>query len=252
MTRPRYDSIGHGYADRRREEPRFRELLVAALGDARTVVNVGAGTGSYEPRDRLVIAVEPSDVMAAQRPRELAPAIRAFAQDLPLRDGSVDAAMAILSVHHWDEGQERGVRELRRVATGPVVLLTCDPQASGAMWLMADYIPEVAAQDRRIFPGMDLLAAWLGGRTRVEVVPVPRDTRDGMLLSFWAHPERVLDASARNATSGFARLAPAVVERATAALRRDLEDGTWDARHGHLRTLDAYDAGLRLVVNTPG
>ncbi len=251
MTRPRYDGIGHGYAGTRREEPRFRALIVAALGGSRTVVNVGAGAGSYEPRDRHVIAVEPSDVMAAQRPRELAPALKAFAHRLPLRDGSVDAAMSVLSVHHWDEGQEQGVRELRRVATGPVVILTCDPEVSGKVWLMADYIPEVAALDRRIFPGMDQFSTWLGGRTRVQVVPVPRDTRDWMLMSFWAHPERVLDASARNATSGFARLHPAVVDRATAAVRRDLEEGTWDARYGHLRKLDSYDAGLRLVVNTP-
>jgi SAM-dependent methyltransferase len=214
-------------------------------------VNVGAGAGSYEPRDRRVIAVEPSAVMAAQRPRELAPALKAVAHRLPLRDGSVDAAMAILSVHHWDEGQEQGVRELRRVATGPVVILTCDPEVSGAMWLMADYIPEVAAMDRRIFPGMDLLSTWLGGKTRVQVVPVPRDTRDWMLMSFWAHPERVLDASARNATSGFARMPPGAAARVAAAIRRDLDDGTWDARHGHLRGLDAYDAGLRLVVDTP-
>jgi SAM-dependent methyltransferase len=250
----RYDRIGEGYARTRREDPRLAERLVAALGAARTVVNVGAGAGSYEPRDRHVIAVEPSDRMAAQRPRELAPAIRATADALPLRDGSVDAAMTVLSLHHWDEGQERGVRELRRVATGPVVILTCDPEVSGAMWLMADYLPEVAALDRRIFPSMDRLAGWLGGRTRVEVIPVMRDTCDWTLMSFWAHPERVLDervldAGARNATSGFARMAPEVVERVVSEVRRDLQGGVWDARHGHLRGLDAYDAGMRLLVN---
>jgi hypothetical protein len=159
--------------------------------------------------------------------------------------------MAILSLHHWDDQQERGVRELRRVATGPVVIFTCDPAVSGAMWLMADYLPEVAALDHRIFPRLDALATWLGGATRVEVVPIPRDTCDWMLMSFWAHPERVLDPDARRATSGFARMAPAIVERVVAAVRRDLDDGTWDARHGHLRALDAHDAGLRLVVSTP-
>jgi SAM-dependent methyltransferase len=246
----RYDSIGHGYARTRHEERRFRELIAAALGSARTVVNVGAGAGSYEPRDRYVIPIEPSDVMAAQRPREMAPVLRCVAQNLPLRDGAVDAAMSVLSVHHWDEGQEKGVREMRRVAIGPVVILTCDAEVSGAMWLMADYLPEVAELDRRVFPRMEQLATWLGGKTQVEAVPIPRDTPDWMLMSFWAHPERVLDASARNATSGFARMAAAVVDRVVAAVQRDLDDGSWESRYGHLRMLDAYDVGLRLVINT--
>jgi SAM-dependent methyltransferase len=251
VSTPRYDAIGQGYALTRREDPRFRALLHAALGDARSVVNVGAGTGSYEPRDRHVVAIEPSDVMAAQRPPELAPALRAYADKLPLRDNSVDAAMAVLTVHHWDEGQEKGVRELRRVSRGPVVLLTYDAEVSGRTWLMADYLPELAALDRRIFPTMERLAQWLGGEVRVEPVPIPRDTPDWMLGSFWAHPERVLDAQARAATSGFARMAPAVVERVVKRLGRDLQDGSWDARHGALRALDAYDVGLRLVVATP-
>jgi SAM-dependent methyltransferase len=224
-------------------------LILAALGDARSVVNVGAGAGSYEPRDRRVLAIEPSEVMAAQRPSNLGPVVRAVAHRLPLRDGSVDAAMSILSLHHWDEHREQGVRELRRVATGPVVLFTCDVEVGGSMWLMADYLREVAELDRKIFPSMEQLSEWLGGRTRVEVVPVPRDVSDWMLMSFWAHPERVLDPAARNGTSGFTRMPPAVVQRVVEAVRRDLEDGTWDARHGHLRKLDAYDAGLRLVVS---
>lgn len=248
---PRYDRIGHGYASTRREDPRLRERILAALGGVRSVVNVGAGAGSYEPRDREVFAIEPSRVMAAQRPKTAAPAIRAMAQGLPLADDSVDAAMAALSLHHWDEHQEQGVRELRRVATGPVVLLTCDPEVSAAMWLMADYLPEVAELDRVTFPTMEQLAAWLGGRTQVEAIPVPRDTPDWTLMSFWAHPERVLDAAARQATSGFARMPSAVVGRVVAAVGRDLADGAWDARHGPLRKLDAYDAGLRLVRNLP-
>jgi SAM-dependent methyltransferase len=244
----RYDRIGEGYALRRREDPRFRALIHDALGDARTVVNVGAGAGSYEPSDRHVVAVEPSDVMAAQRPRGLAPAIRAGAGELPLRDGVADAAMAVVTLHHWDAEQERGVRELRRVARGPVVILTFDPRVSGSMWLMADYLPEVRALDDRIFPPPETLLAWLGGDGRVEAVPIPRDTPDWMLGSFWAHPERVLDPAARAATSGFARMAPAVVARCVTAVERDLASGAWDARHGHLRDLAAYDAGLRLVV----
>jgi SAM-dependent methyltransferase len=214
-------------------------------------VNVGAGAGSYEPDDRFVIAIEPSDVMAAQRPPELPPAIRASAGELPLRDQSVDAAMAILTVHHWDDEQESGVREMRRVARDAVVILTIDPNVSGQMWLMAEYLPEVAELDKKIFPDAGTLASWLGGTTRVEVVEIARDTPDWTLGSFWAHPERVLDAAARTATSGFARMEPAVVDRVVEAVRRDLESGAWDLNHGHLRQLTSYDAGLRLIVNTP-
>ena len=245
---PRYDRIGEGYARHRRPDPGFAAAIDAALGDARTVVNVGAGAGSYEPSGRHVVAIEPSDVMAAQRPAALAPAIRATAGRLPLRDASVDAAMAVLTVHHWDHEQEQGIRELRRVARGPVVVLTVDPRVSGATWMMADYLPEVAALDDEIFPLPETLADWLGGAVTVDVLEVPRDTPDHTLLSFWAHPERVLDAEARAATSGFARMQPAIVDRCVAAVGRDLASGAWDARHGHLRDLDAYDAGLRIVV----
>jgi SAM-dependent methyltransferase len=244
-----YDTIGHGYSQTRREDPHFRAQIHAALGDARTVVNVGAGTGAYEPPNRHVIAIEPSDVMAAQRPRHLAPAIRASAGSVPLRDRSVDAAMAILSVHHWDEEREKGVRELRRVARGPVVILTYDAIVSGGMWLMADYLPEVASMDLRIFPPPEQLAEWLGNEVRIEKLPIPRDTPDWQLGSFWAHPERVLDANARAATSGFARMPTNVVNRVVSEVSRDLASGEWDERYGHLRELDALDVGLRLVVS---
>jgi SAM-dependent methyltransferase len=246
----RYDRIGGGYAVTRREDPELRRRIHAALGDARTVVNVGAGAGSYEPRDRHVVAIEPSDVMAAQRPRGLAPAIRASAEALPLRDDAVDAAMAVLTVHHWDHARERGVREMRRVARGPVVVLTYDTAVSRDMWLMA-YLPEVADLDARTFPPIEVLRSWLGGRTRVEPVPIPRDTPDWMLGSFWAHPERVLDPAARAATSGFARMPPHVIDRVVRAVGDDLASGAWDERHGALRALDAYDGGLRLVVGEP-
>lgn len=251
MRDARYDSIGARYPDTRREDPRIAARVHAALGDARTLVNVGAGAGSYEPRDRHVIPIEPSDVMIAQRSPDLAPAIRGSAYPLPLADRSVDAAMALLTIHHWDDEQERGLRELRRVARGSVVLLTIDPQVSGRMWLMADYLPEVGALDRRIFPSPDAVAGCLESDLTVETVPIARDTPDWTLLSFWAHPERVLDPCARAATSGFARMPTAVVDRVVRAVKRDLRDGTWDARHGHLRLLDEYDAGLRLVVANP-
>lgn len=251
MTSARYDAIGIDYARFRTEDPKIAALVHAALGDAKTVVNVGAGAGSYEPDDRWVLAVEPSDVMAAQRPPHRRPALRGSAGTLPLRDASVDAAMAMVTIHHWDEERGRGVRELRRVARGPVVILTYDAEVSAKMWLMADYLPEVAALDRRIFPPLDAVARWLGGTSEVTVIPLSRSTPDRMLGAFWAHPEWVLDPGARAATSGFARMDPAVVARVVAAVKRDLESGEWDRRHGGLRDLDEYDAGLRLLVANP-
>ena len=148
----RYDKIGGGYSLTRREDPHISLAIRDALGEARSVVNVGAGAGSYEPDDRYVVAVEPSDVMAAQRPPTIAPALRASAAALPLRDNSTDAAMAVLTIHHWDDELERGIQELRRVARDTVVILTYDPAVSGEMWLMADYLPELAQLDLRKLP----------------------------------------------------------------------------------------------------
>lgn len=248
---PRYDTIGHGYAVTRREDPAIAAAIAAALGGARSVVNVGAGAGSYEPRDRQVIAIEPSAVMSAQRPPERVPAIRASARDLPLYDASIDAAMSVLSVHHWDDERERGVREMRRVARGPIIIVTYNTSVSGRMWLLADYLPESAALDRRTFPAIDRLRDWLGGTVTVTPIPISRETPDWHLGSFWAHPERVLDAGARNATSGFTRMDPEVIDRLVTTLRRDLESGAWDERYGHLRGLAEYDGGMRLVVAVP-
>lgn len=244
----RYNTIGHGYSATRSEDPDLRKRIIAALGDSRTVVNVGAGTGSYEPRDRHVIAIEPSDVMAAQRSTDLAPALRCSAAPLPLRDQSVDAAMAVLTIHHWDDQQQTGVRELRRVARGPVVIVTCDIEVCADMWLYRDYLPEAAELDRATFPTIDQLAGWLGGTVHVEPILTSRDTPDWSLASFWAHPERVLDETARNATSAFTRLQPAALDRVVKAIRSDLQDGTWDQRNGHLRHRTHHDAGMRLLV----
>lgn len=244
----RYEAIGRGYGARRREDPRVAGLVREALGGARTVANVGAGPGSYEPRDRIVIPLEPSSVRVRQRLAQRARALRAVASRLPLRSASVDAAMAVLSLHHWPPRQREGVSELRRVARRRVVVVTIDPRVSGQIWLMAEYLPEVAELDRRIFPPPETLAEWLGGRVEIVPVPVRRDTPDGTLLSFWAHPERVLDDEARAATSGFRRQPRAVVDRVVRNVGRDLASGAWDRRHGRLRTLEELDVGLRLVV----
>ena len=192
-----------------------------------------------------------SAVMAAQRPAD-SPAIRATAQALPLHDASVDAAMTVLSVHHWHPDQEAGIREMCRVARDRVVIVTVDPRVCGRMWLMADYFPEVRALDDVNFPLPEDIVAWLDRPAQVHVVPTPADPPDHTLMSFWAHPERVLDPAARAATSGFSRQPPEVVDRVVTAVRRDLQDGTWDARHGHLRRLEALDVGVRVIVGGAG
>ena len=245
----RYDAIGEGYARMRRPDPRIAARIHVALGDARTVVNVGAGTGSYEPFDRLVVAVEPSVVMAAQRPPDRPPAVIASAEALPLADDSADAVMAVLTMHHWSD-RAAGVREMLRVARRRVVVVTIDMDVAGRLWLFDEYAPEIAERDRAEFPDVEALAAELGAQ--VEVLAVPRDCADRFLLAYWNDPEGLLEPGARAATSGFARLGPdregEVVER----LRRDLASGAWDARHGHLRALEAHDAGLRLLVAALG
>ena len=186
--------------------------------------------------------------MIRQRPPDRVPAVVASAGALPLLDDAVDAALAIVTIHHWDAEREAGVRELRRVARGPVAILTFDQRVSREMWLPRDYLPEVVELDDEIMTAPELLAEWLGG-AEIETVPIHRDTPDRMMGAFWAHPEWVLDATTRNGTSGFSRMPAEVVDRVVADVRRDLEDGTWDARNGALRELDEYDAGLRLIVS---
>jgi SAM-dependent methyltransferase len=244
-----YERHGHGYARRRRPDPTIAARIHAALGDARTVVNVGAGSGSYEPEDRHVLAFEPSEVMRAERPRHLAPAISARAEDLPLDGQSVDAALAILTVHHWDN-PAAGLRELRRVTRGPVVVVTFDVEALANYWMLADYLPEAVDDDRRRFPGVARIAELLGG-ARVESVPIPADCVDGFFEAYWARPEAYLDQAVRSAQSIWPRLPPGVEQRAIRSLEADLTSGAWDVRHGHLRSEPGYDGLLVLVISQP-
>jgi SAM-dependent methyltransferase len=245
--RTRYDAIGQGYAQFRRADPRIEAVIHAALGDARTVVNVGAGTGSYEPTDRPVIPIEPSTIMARQRGDFLPPAVLASAESLPLADDSVDAAMAVLTVHHWSDWRT-GAAELARVSRRRIVILTIEPDAEADMWLFRDYIPEVVARDRREFPPVQAIAAELSETARVITVPVPADCTDGFLLSFWSRPEAVLDAGARAATSGFARMEGDREVQAVSRLAGDLASGEWDRRNPGLRTMPELDVGLRLII----
>jgi SAM-dependent methyltransferase len=240
-----YDTIGQGYARQRRPDPRIAAQLVAALGAAHSVLNVGAGTGSYEPPDRPVFAVEPSAVMLAQRPPGAGPAVRARAEALPFPDRAFDAILAVLTLHHWAD-RAGGLAECTRVARERIVLLTWDPEAN-AFWLLRDYLPAFVAADRRQFPPMAVYAEAFGPAARVEVaaVPVPRDCVDGFLGAYWARPAAYLDPAVRAGISSFALPGSAV---GLAQLRRDLASGAWNARYGHLLEHDALDLGYRLVV----
>ncbi len=241
-----YDRLGHGYSEQRRADPRIADCIHDALGDARTVVNVGAGSGSYEPSDRFVLAIEPSATMRAQRPAHLAPAIDASAESLPLDDDSVDAALAILTVHHWPD-QVRGLREMRRVARAAVVVVTFDVRRLARFWLIDEYLPEVLDDDRGRFPAIEEIAAALGPDAQVEKVPIPEDCVDGFFEAFYNRPERYLEPRVRAAQSAWPRLPAGAEQRAVAALTDDLRSGAWERRHGHLRNEAQYDGGLRLI-----
>jgi len=237
-----YDRIGVGYTRVRGEDPRIAAAIHAALGDSRTVVNVGAGTGSYEPRDRAVLAVEPSDVMIAQRPPGAAPAVQATAEALPFEDGSFDAAMAVLSDHHWPD-RAAGLREMRRVARRRAVLFQFDIAALLDFWLAREYLATWRPQSI----SMDEIAGHLGA-TRTEIVPIPHDCRDGFLCAYWRRPHAYLDPVVRDGISVFRLLPAADVDAAMAALRADLESGQWQRRHAGLLELDELDLGYRLVI----
>jgi SAM-dependent methyltransferase len=240
----RYDSIGRTYTATRQTEPRIAARIWAALGDARTVVNVGAGTGNYEPPDRGVTAVEPSEVMIAQRAPDTAPVVQAGAEDLPFEDDSFDAAMAVLTLHHWGDWRA-GCAELRRVARDRVVIFSWDPTYRGRMWLSAEYFPTLSWQDVREFPTLQAQVAAL--QATVEVVPVPWDCRDGFFSAFWRRPEAYLDPAVRAGISTMARR-EGELAGGIARLRADLESGEWARRHADLLDLEELDLGYRLLV----
>ena len=241
-----YGRVGSAYSEHRRPEPEIAAAILAALGDARNVLNVGAGAGSYEPTDRDVVAVEPSAAMRAQRPPHLAAAVDAVAEDLPFGGDEFDAAMATLTIHQWPD-LGAGLAELRRVTRGPVVLLTADPLLMDRYWLM-DYLPEVLETEARRFPPRDRIAAALGGRVRVDEVPIPLHCRDGFGEAYFGRPELLLDPGVQAAMSAFSHVPAEAIARFERELRRDLESGRWDERHGHLRTQSHFRGSLILVV----
>ncbi|MGV1794794.1 class I SAM-dependent methyltransferase [Rhizobium sp. A37_96] len=244
-----YGVIGSGYTRYRQPDPHIAEFIRAALGDARTVLNVGAGAGSYEPVDRQVTAVEPSASMRAQRPEHLPAAIDGTAEQLPFADQSFDAAMATFTVHQWSD-LRRGLGEMRRVTRGPVLVLSCDPDLLERSWLHA-YAPEMIAVEARRYPAMDAIAAALGGNVEVKAVPIPLNCIDGFGEAYYGRPERMLDPGARLANSAWSFVDASVGERFVAELGRDLADGSWDRRHGALRTQPFFEGSLRLVIARP-
>jgi SAM-dependent methyltransferase len=240
-----YDTIGATYPVTRRTEPRIAASIWAALGDARTVLNVGAGTGSYEPPDRQVLAVEPSALMRSQRPADAAPCLAGSAEHLPFDDQSFDAAMAVCTVHHWQD-PIAGLREMRRVARRVVVFLfdTSDPSQ---FWLTRDYLPEFAAlKGVQVLASPDDLAGAI--RARLEPVPIPWDCADGFFEAYWRRPEAYLDEVVRRGISVWTSVGRDVEQRAVDSLRDDLASGRWAERNHDLLDLDAAELGARLLI----
>lgn len=236
--------IGAGFAQYRRPEPAFVAAIRAALGGARTLVNVGAVAGSYEPTGLDVTAVEPSATMRAQRPAGSAPVVDATAEDLPFGDGTFDAALASFTVHQRRD-LRAGLNEVRRVTRGSFAILTCDRAALTRSWIN-DYAPEVIATEASRYPSTDALRVGLGGTVTVESVPIPLGCVDGFSEAYYGHLEVLLDPGAQRANSAWSFVGPDVETRFERALRADLESGTWDARYGHLRSQPAFDGSLRL------
>ncbi|MFN9580159.1 MAG: class I SAM-dependent methyltransferase [Novosphingobium sp.] len=237
-----YDTIGIDYAQLRKPDPRIAVQIERALGAARTVLNVGAGTGSYEPADRDVVALEPSAEMISQRPPGAAPAVQGSAGAIPFPDQSFDAAIGVLTIHHWAD-QQQGIREMCRVARERVVLLTFDPAARP--WL-TDYLPELATLDEAAMPSLDTLSDWLGS-VAIEPVLVPHDCSDGFLYAYWRRPAAYLDPRIRKGSSSFWKIEQA--EAGLARLAEDLANGVWEQRYAALLAGDSYDAGYLLVIS---
>ena len=236
-----YDRIGINYAQLRKPDPRIAAVISDALGPAKTILNVGAGAGSYEPADRQVTAVEPSLEMIRKRTVQAAKVIQAFAEDIPFEDDAFDASMAILTIHHWRD-KKKGLEEMRRVTRGRIVLLTFDP--SCRPWL-TDYLPELASLDQAQMPAMPDYQKWLGA-VKVTPVPVPHDCSDGFLYAYWRRPEAYLDRRIRSGSSSFWAIGD--VEAGLQRLKQDIDSGEWQRRYAELLALDAYDAGYRLIV----
>jgi hypothetical protein len=242
-----YSLHGQKYARQRRTDPRIAERVWEALGDAATVVNVGAGSGSYEPLDRWVLAVEPSETMRSQRPSHASPAIQGFAEALPLDDQAVDAAMATVTIHQWSDVRQ-GLAEMRRVTRGSISILTFDGDALDRFWL-AHYAPELIAAERKRYPAIDLVVQLLGGRVDVETIRIPPDCVDGFTEAFYARPEAFLEEGVRRSQSAWTFLEPGIEAKIVERLAADLESGAWDTRFGEWKEKPYFEGSLRLIVS---
>ncbi|OAI53915.1 ubiquinone biosynthesis protein [Planctomyces sp. SCGC AG-212-M04] len=244
-----YAAHALAYSVFRHPDPRIASLIDEQLGDATTVLNVGAGAGSYEPTDRAVTAIEPSASMRAQRPAHLSRAIDAVAESLPFANQSFDAALATFTVHQWRD-LETGLREVRRVTRGPIVIMTCDAHRVTHFWL-DNYAPEVLETEARRYPDLARIAAVLGGQTSSLSVPIPLDCIDGFNEAYYGRPQLLLNDEARQACSAWSFVSAKVVNRFKTRLAEDLQSGDWDQQNGHLRQQPTYDGSLRLLVATP-
>ncbi|MBS0291320.1 MAG: class I SAM-dependent methyltransferase [Proteobacteria bacterium] len=244
-----YGRIGTVYRNYRVADPEIAAAVHAALGNARTVLNIGAGTGSYEPVDRTVTPVEPSATMRERRPAHLPVAVDAYAEQLPFADGAFDAAMGTFTVHQW-ANLSAGLSEVRRVTRGPVVFLTCDPERLSTYWLH-EYAPEVIATEASRYPELSALAAGLGGEIAITPVPIPLNCTDGFNDAYYGRPEMLLDPAARLACSSWSFVDLAAVSRFDTELARELENGEWDRKHGHLRRQAYLRGALVLVISKP-
>ncbi len=241
-----YDRTGSSYSATRRPDPRIANRIMEALGDSASVVNVGAGAGSYEPSDRLVIAVEPSATMISQRAAGSAPVVQGIAEQLPFEDDAFDATLAILTVHHWtDPG--RGLAEMRRVARKRVVILTWDQDTWESFWLIREYLPCIRDSDRRKALAVGDIVSALGD-CEVVAVPIPHDCQDGFHGAFWRRPEAYLDPRIRSGISTYASIPQDELDHGLCRLAADIQNGTWEERHRELLDADEIDLGYRLIV----
>ncbi len=250
MSDATYDRIGVGYGTHRRGDARIAARIAAALGDARTVVNVGAGTGSYEPGDREVTAVEPSVEMISQRPPGSARVVQASAESLPFADDSFDAAMGVLTAHHWAD-LRAGLDEMQRVARLRIAMVAFDPEALEELWITADYFPAMLELKRPSGAGSRELAALLPA-TRTSPLPVPRDCEDHFFAALWARPELLFDDDMVKPMWVWQGIPEEARQAGRKRLAADLESGDWDRRYGHLLRQSELDVGLRLVVSELG
>ena len=244
-----YDKFGQQYAGYRQTDPRIAAYVHKELESANTIINVGAGTGSYEPVDKYVIAIEPSFAMRQQRDNSKLPAINAKADNLPFDDGAFDASMAMITIHHWPD-IDKGLKELRRITKGQVVVMSFDPNHLNDFW-NASYFPEVVEVEKARYPTIESIRYSLGGQCKVVPIPVPLDCKDGFQEAFYGRPEAFLEKQIRLSQSAWGFISAAKQEEIVERLKNDLENGNWDKKYGYYRTQKFFTGALRLIVSTP-